>query len=505
MLLAPLAAGQVFGQFEPVSLALDNPHHLALGDIDGDGVEDLVTGTSSVPMGTRVAWFPGLASGGFGALRPVATDLAFIRGLELADVDGDGDLDVVVAASDSTVTMDLAWYENVQGDLPPGSSARIVRSATQTFRQPRDILAFDVDGDGHVDVVSADAASDEVNLCRGLGSGAFAPPVALTTGFASVSVVRSADLDGDGVLDLVAGGIGPDQVAWLRGLGGGAFAPHVVLAALAYPYDIRMADVDGDLDLDVFVASYVGGRVSLLRQTAPGAFGAPETVDDFPNANAHSLAAADFDGDGDVDIAWGLGSIFWRRNDGSGAFGPREQVRGNLPPTYALVARDFDFDGDVDLLGASGPNLLALYPNRAPLGVSVCGPAATNSTGTSGVIYALGSDAVVDNDVELMAVRIPTFTAGVMIAGRAQVSVPNVAGGQGTLCVGMPLLRFNLAGQVFTSFANQASLSIDLSGIPGPGGTPILAGETWLFQAWFRDANPNPTSNLTDATQVLFH
>ena len=78
-------------------------------------------------------------------------------------------------------------------------------------------------------------------------------------------------------------------------------------------------------------------------------------------------------------------------------------------------------------------------------------------------------------------------------------------GSQGNLCLGGGIGRYR-DDVMSTGPAGSMSLALDLTQTPTPSGrTTAQAGETWYFQAWFRDKNPTQTSNFTDAVAVTFH
>jgi FG-GAP repeat len=138
-----------------------------------------------------------------------------------------------------------------------------------------------------------------------------------------------------------------------------------------------------------------------------------------------------------------------------------------------------------------------------PLTFSYCGPANPNSTGFSGVLEAQGCGTVVQNDLVLSASQLPPNRLGLFLVGRQADFVPLVSGSQGNLCLGGPLGRYT--DQVGNSGPlGRLELAVDLGALPVPGGTHSAAlGETWRFQCWYRDANPGPTSNLTDALALM--
>ena len=145
-----------------------------------------------------------------------------------------------------------------------------------------------------------------------------------------------------------------------------------------------------------------------------------------------------------------------------------------------------------------------MFGFSAPIGARYCGPAVPNSTGQAAEIRAAGSDTASDNDVYLTASQMPTYRIGYFINGPTQGFIANPGGSQGNLCVRGTIGRHD--ADVFDSgAAGSASLVLDLTNIPFPGGGhAVLAGETWNWTTWFRDKNPEKTSNFTDGISILF-
>ena len=159
--------------------------------------------------------------------------------------------------------------------------------------------------------------------------------------------------------------------------------------------------------------------------------------------------------------------------------------------------RDDDQGMEAGALYAFDAACLPIY-----FGESYCFPAILNSSGKSGTIRAFGSPYVVDNDVELQAENLPSSQFGYFLNGREKDYVPFV--GQGILCLGGGIGRYS-AQVGSTGATGELRIQLDLTATPTPTGpVAVLPGETWMFQCWFRDTNPQPTSNLTDAIEILF-
>jgi hypothetical protein len=140
------------------------------------------------------------------------------------------------------------------------------------------------------------------------------------------------------------------------------------------------------------------------------------------------------------------------------------------------------------------------------IGTAYCSPAVPNSTGLPGSMTILGSETVTLNDIRIGARSLPFGSFGFFLTSQTQGFVAQAGNSQGTLCLGGAVGRYVGPGQVLSSgMSGSFSLTLDLSLTPTPTGlVTVTAGETWSFQAWYRDANPALTSNFTDAVGVTF-
>ena len=141
----------------------------------------------------------------------------------------------------------------------------------------------------------------------------------------------------------------------------------------------------------------------------------------------------------------------------------------------------------------------------APIGTTTACVANVNSTGETAQLTVSGNTAVSAGDVHLAATQLPAHSTALFVAASAQGNLA-LPGSNGVLCVSGSIGRFAGAGQVRTSDRfGFVDLPVDPMSLPnGPGFVAASAGETWYFQAWFRDDDPAPTSNLTTAVGVLF-
>jgi PKD repeat protein len=121
---------------------------------------------------------------------------------------------------------------------------------------PHSVYAADVDGDGDLDVLSASAGDDKIAWYENDGQQTFTTHI-ITTAANGAESVHAADVDGDGDLDVLSASYWDDKIAWYENDGQQNFTSHTITNAADGATSVYAADVDGDGDLDVFSASYL--------------------------------------------------------------------------------------------------------------------------------------------------------------------------------------------------------------------------------------------------------
>ena len=208
--------------------------------MDGDGDIDIVSASTD---DDTIRWYENNgAADPTWAAATVATSADYPTGIHLADMDSDGDLDIVSASRhDSTI----AWYENNGAADPSWTAADIATTADGE----NNIDVADIDGDGDLDIVSASHDDDTIAWYE--NNGAANPTwttVNITTNADGAWDVHIADVDHDGDLDIISSSVNDDTIRWHEnsGTANPTFTTTTVATSADSPYDVFAADMDND-------------------------------------------------------------------------------------------------------------------------------------------------------------------------------------------------------------------------------------------------------------------
>ena len=345
-----------------------NTLSVALADVDGDGDLDLLAGNFS--QTNRLYLNEGTASPFNGvAGSDISSDADYTRSIALADVDGDGDLDLV--AGNSNETNRLYLNDGTSTPFSGVAGSDISGDANATIS----VALGDVDGDGDLDLVAGNLG-ERNRLYLNDGT---ATPFSTVVG-SDISIdehqtlsVALGDVDGDGDLDLVAGN--NNQINYLY-MNDGSAKPFggVVGAAISndtdYTYSIVLADVNRDGDLDL-VAGNLGKRNRLYLNNGTAAPFSGVTGTDISNDthDTWAIAVGDVDGDGDLDLAAGNYNEANRLYLNNGTAAPFSgvagtDISGDAHNTTSIVLGDIDGDGDLDMLAGNYLETNRMYLNN---------------------------------------------------------------------------------------------------------------------------------------------
>ena len=326
-----------------------SPNGLALGDLNGDKVLDVVaTNGQSNSMSV-------LLGNGNGTLKPSHSITVGINphGVVLGNFDGDMLLDAVVAnTGDSNI-----------GLLRGTGQGFHTQVTFATGANPASLAMADFNQDGKPDIVTGNTGVASVSiLTNNPFRGGFLPAVDLAT-TDKVNAVVTGDFNNDGFIDVAAACTDSDVVSIEYGHGDSTFQFHVDAPSGSDPVALAAADITGDGLTDLLIANDVDNSVYLLPgvnpNPAPGSIGTlglqdmtTISVGNMPN----SVATGDFNNDGTVDLAIADRSdnnllILLGNGDGTFTAALNEPVTGNKPS--AVIAVDLNKDGRLDLVATN--------------------------------------------------------------------------------------------------------------------------------------------------------
>lgn len=170
----------------------------------------------------------------------------------------------------------------------------------------------------------------------------------------------------------------------------------------------------------------------------------------------------------------------------------------DLPTTGARVMvrmntaqQNYEFASDGD------------FTIQAALGSRTCAGQAMNSSGSPAKLFLVGSEVTANNGLVLNVTSLPANALGYPINSDTLGFAAMPGGSQGNLCLGGTIGR-HISQVTSSGSAGFVSIPIDLTTLPRAGANvAAMAGETWRFQYWTRDANPSPTSNFSDVVSVM--
>ncbi|MAE64886.1 MAG: hypothetical protein CMJ18_11510, partial [Phycisphaeraceae bacterium] len=309
---------------------------VAVGDVDGDGDLDAVVANSAAPGDPPPSqvW---LNDGDGNLAAGLTLDGSYSRDVALGDADGDGDLDALFA---NGFTTNRLWLNDGSGNFSQ-SAQDLGSHGTQA------VALGDVDGDGDLDALLANNGGANTLLIND-GAGNFGDS-GQALGTSSHQDVDLGDLDGDGDLDAVTAALSQPSRVWLND-GTGGFTQSGPGLGQGFS-GVELGDLDGDRDLDIFFAnqSLASPDVVLLNNGAGGFSSNGQTLG---SAFSSDVALGDIDADGDLDALltrYDQGGLPENRvfvNDGSGQFSDSGQAVGSQDSAAAALG---DFDGDQTL------------------------------------------------------------------------------------------------------------------------------------------------------------
>lgn len=364
---------------------------VAACDVDLDGKADLLY--AEYTLGTinivRNQSSNGTYTPGSTTSFTAATNSHYIA---TGDLDGDNKPDVAITSETSFPgNITVLRNNSTPGNINFGSRYQMSAAA-----YPTSVKIADMDGDGRLDIICGHASGTSVSVYRNtssIGFFRFDRAVALT-GIADAYAIDIADFNGDGKIDVIAGDRVNNNITVFQNnstTGSLSFGAAVNIAMGTGAQAVATGDFDNDGKPDFCTGLQSGGVVRVYRNTNAGGaiisgnFSLQTTLTGF-NTSIYGLAVNDLDGDTRNDIVVGYstsGNISIFEHTSNFNFAARVDILGSGSSTFNLVADDFTLDGKTDIacsnfstaltLFNSNINALASEPIGAPSNVVISG------------------------------------------------------------------------------------------------------------------------------------
>lgn len=326
---------------------------VSLEDVDGDGDLDLVVSDKYL-----IDWFENLGDLEFDSRKPLYRPKGSAENIHARDMDNDGDLDLILRASKSN---NIVWKENL-GRGNYGPEQIIIADIQDIYKSvflPPFILCDDIYGNGLTDIFYVH--SGRIDLYRNLGKGQFSlkKEVVSTNLNLHKRFIRLGDVDGDGDKDLVWGtslNIANSSISWNENLGNGDFGPsQSILLNTTFHY-MHLADLNSDGSTDIVLDPHsLNGdliRFTWIQHTVGGDFSQTQ-FKTTENLGLRTSYPVDMDNDGRVDILHfaskaGHNYFLLSRNLGNGSFGDLDTMMSYYDPGFKAPSLTQPFILDID-------------------------------------------------------------------------------------------------------------------------------------------------------------
>jgi hypothetical protein len=283
------------------------PNSVAIADIDGINGNDIIVSASD-----KVLWFANDGSGNFGTENLVASFPSFGASFVVVkDIDGNGTLDIAVS---DYYSHELVWISNSGADPHFNGTKNTIASS---FTNVAAFDIADIDGDTDVDAVVSNAIGvnpggndSKIEVYYNDGSGAFTVdtnPVANNTKDYMWSVFI-ADVDNDSDMDILSSDL-YGNASWYNRTqvspGTATYSETILTTTIANPATISFQDLDNDALKDIVLstgASGAGNDLVWFKNNGAGSFASEDVISIVQN-QPFTIAFGDFDNDADLDIA----------------------------------------------------------------------------------------------------------------------------------------------------------------------------------------------------------
>ncbi len=330
-------------------------------DINGDSLVDVVAAGWGA---NTVTWWENDGADSITWTQQIVDDnFSGASNVHAADVDGDGDTDILGTAWSGN---EVVWWENDGSDSISWTRQHIAHP----FINGREVFAVDIDQDDDMDVLAAGAGVGEIALWLNDGN----IPITWTeqtieSTFTGARSVFPVDIDGDSLIDVVGAAYSIHRITWWRNDGNTPinWEEYIIDSNFYGAHMVHASDIDGDNDMDVVCAGYNASAVHWWRNDG----GNPVQWEELPIDNNFTYAlgvySTDVNGDGHTDVVGAAESgrvKLWLNEGNYPIQWTSQDITVSYPGAWPVFATDVDGDEDIDILScASTANIVTWWEN----------------------------------------------------------------------------------------------------------------------------------------------
>ena len=382
--MSSISFSQPFSAIQNIDSNIGNePYEIASGDLDNDGLIDIVMATydfnGGTPLQDYIKWYKNEGGGNFSPQTTVSSTILWVDGLEVADIDGQFGLDIVAT---SVQQNKLVYFLS---DGAGGFGSEVVVDGT--LGAPGQIFAGDINNDGHTDLATAVYTDNRTVWYAGDGNGNFTPGVDIENGTTDGPYYMSMDdFDGDGDLDAVVGFAntqtveiyynqyvesGTMTVSWIED-------DFTVASGFSFLFDVLFADVNNDDVMDVVTLDNSSGNVEWFNKVKNGSSTSNPISDDTIIDRPARVFVTDINNDTHNDVILtdsgviNEAIIFFQGADMAAPSSTQTLIADVNNQMFDLTVADFDGDMDIDIavIGNSSDTVDWFRNDLPPLSVT---------------------------------------------------------------------------------------------------------------------------------------
>ncbi len=397
--------------------------HMFEGDVEGDGNQDVLVAKWNEDLSSQtLGYLKNNGDGTFGEFQELASGFSNILDIASVDFDGDGDLDILAAASGGAGI--VLTTNNGDGTFTNSIVAEVATAYA--------VAAGDLNGDGKLDLVATNSAGDISVFTVNPDGTTTSGQVIHADDVWGLEKVALVDLDGDGSLDIVAANSNRKQLTWFKGGGDGTFGDKQIISTgtsnSGYVSSFQVVDVNGDGLNDIVAGSAqtIGDTantqqsyLSWFEQLADGTFKEHMTGAQYPgNSDFFGVSQGDLNGDGVTDlitagpvneggvrsyvrVAYGMQALEVNENEATAITGIAFSDDSAGPVSVTLSVDRGTIEGDTSFAGVTvtgGGSAITLVGSIADINAFIAAGGATFTTANNDETTARLTISIDDQD-----------------------------------------------------------------------------------------------------------